>query len=90
MAAPGKIKLDAPPARQLLFDVPVSQARWYRLINHGPGTMGVTYTSATGSIGISAQIQLGLSMDFLAAKIEVRNDGGGEVSGVYEELLPTG
>ena len=87
MAAPGRILVPTQNERQKIVDVPNAFRRWYRIENHGPALMGVTYTTAANETGRSTTIAAGTSMDFLSSNVVILNDGtSGAVRGTYEAL----
>jgi len=83
MAQPGKIATQG--NRQLIFDTKKSP-RWFRITNTGANVMGVTYTDEVGSANLSIVIKPNNSMDFFALRIDIRDDSGNGVSGIYEGL----
>ena len=86
MASLGRINVKS-PNRQLILDNPDGAYRWYRIHNDGPGVMGVTFTDSGNQGGRSRTISIGLSMDILGSKIEIRDDGGEDhVEGTFETI----
>lgn len=83
MAQPGKISFQG--NRQLIFSTTQSY-RWFRITNTGATIMGVTFTNDVGEGSLSAQIAPNTSKDFIASRIEIRDDSGNGVSGFYEAV----
>ena len=83
MAAAGRINVKAPD-RQLVYAA--KAARWFRVTNAGSTLMGVTFTDEDGVAGRSAQIGANSSKDFVASRLEIRDDSGSNVVGSYEAV----
>jgi hypothetical protein len=87
MPTPGLIRL-APGQRQLIFSTEGTGPRWYRIFNRSQLSMGVSYSNSP-AVGapLTATIEPGRSMDFLAYRLEVRHLGGeAHIDGLYEAL----
>lgn len=85
MAQPGKISFTG--ERHLIFSANKQNFRWFRITNTGANVMGVSFTNDAGQANISAQILPNTSMDFLTSHLEIRDDTGKGVTGVYEGVL---
>lgn len=83
MAQPGKIATQG--SRQSIFNTKKSP-RWFRITNTGANVMGVTYTDDEGHANMSTVIEPNNSMDFVASRIDIRDDTGKGVIGTYEAL----
>jgi hypothetical protein len=84
MAQPGKIAVTGTGNRQLILSAAV--VRWYRITNTSSNVMGVTFTNDSNESGRSAQLAPNTSKDFMASKLEIRDDTGAGVVGNYEAL----
>ena len=83
MVQPGKIALQG--GRQLIFSAP-NAPKWFRITNTGANVLGVTFTDNAGNSSLSAQIAPNTSKDFIASRIEIRDETGNGVAGMYEAI----